>query len=373
MFQVLEKAGMPGVTVSAFDLVKREAVWQTWLAAPLVAAPTLGRESGKLTAVTASGGVFRSLLAGKPLDKPWEPVLAIDASRLTKPLCSLLPLPGEMFAMTGGADTSQIVIYDPKEQDKQFRWLLCPREMSVRPGIFAGGLLTACDNGQVFLLDAEARGEMAKPLPPVVEGVTTWDWRAPLAVDDKLAVLCDGDKRLMAIRIGRDKDGEAALTEVAAVVTKNGLVSPVAALGKVVFVVARRGRCDRQPAELRIAETHPGQVAVTGGALRVGAAAGRQFGARGHREGPFIGDRRAAAGGLAVGFGLWPAGRRAVSLRRRDLSGCPQRHALADLGGRRQRARQGRCRLSLGHRSVGRRSRVLIGGHEGSLFELKKP
>ena len=138
----------------------------------------------------------------KPLGKPWEPVLAIDSSRLTKPLCSLLPLPGEMFAMTSGADTTQIVIYDPKEQDKQFRWLLSPREMSAAPGAFAGGLLTACVNGQVFLLDPEARGNMAKPLEPAIKGVSTWDWRTPVAVDDKLAVLSDGDKRLMAIGIG---------------------------------------------------------------------------------------------------------------------------------------------------------------------------
>ena len=80
MFQVLQRPGMPGVTVSAFDLKKNEAVWQTWLAAPLVAEPMLGPVSGKLTAVTASGGMFRAPPDGlKPLDKPWEPVLAIDS------------------------------------------------------------------------------------------------------------------------------------------------------------------------------------------------------------------------------------------------------------------------------------------------------
>ena len=104
MFQVLQKAGMPGVTVSAFDLKQNEAVWQTWLAAPLVTAPMLGPVSGKLTAVTASGGVFRAALDSlKPAGKVWEPVLAIDSSRSTKPLASLLPLPGERFAMTSGA------------------------------------------------------------------------------------------------------------------------------------------------------------------------------------------------------------------------------------------------------------------------------
>ena len=60
MFQVLQKPGMPGVTVAAFNPQKGEAVWQTWLAAPLAADPTLGSPSGKLTAVTASGGLFRA-------------------------------------------------------------------------------------------------------------------------------------------------------------------------------------------------------------------------------------------------------------------------------------------------------------------------
>ena len=124
IFQVLQKPGMPGMTVAAFDAKKNEAVWQTWLAAPLVSEPALGAVSGKLTAVTQSGGMFRASLDGlKPLGTPWEPVLAIDSSRLAKPLCSLLPLPGEMLAMTSGSDTSQILIYDPKEQDKLLRWL----------------------------------------------------------------------------------------------------------------------------------------------------------------------------------------------------------------------------------------------------------
>ncbi len=236
MFQVLQRSGMPGVTVSAFDLKKNEAVWQTWLAAPLVAEPVIGSNSRKLTAVTASGGMFRELPNRlEPHGRPWEPVLTIDSSRLAKPLASLLPLPGEMFAMTSGTETTQIVIYDPQEQDKLFRWLLSPREMATAPGAFAGGLLTACVNGQVFLLDPEARGDMAKPLEPAIKGVNHWDWRPPVAVDDKLAVLCDGDKRVTVVGISTDAD--KALTEITTVVTKAGLVSPVGVLGRTAFVV----------------------------------------------------------------------------------------------------------------------------------------
>ena len=85
-----------------------------------------------------------------------------------------------------------------------------------------------------------------------------------MAVDDKLAVLSDGDKRLMAVRIGADD--EKALTEAAAAMTKNGLVSPIAVLGKRRF----RRRFDRQPAEFRVAESRSGQVAGPGGAIASG-------------------------------------------------------------------------------------------------------
>ena len=235
---------MPGAMVSAFDPEKGEPIWRTWLAAPLAAAPALGSVSGKLTAVTASGGMFRGLPDGlRSAGKPWEPILAIDSSRLTKPLVSMLPLPGERFAMTSGADTRQIAIYDPKEQDRQFRWLLSPQEISAAPGAFAGGLLTACVNGQVFLLDPDALGNMAKPMDPGIKNLSIWNWRTPVAVDDTLAVVSDGDKRLMAIAISPD-DGKA-LTQAAVAMTKTAWSRRSPSWAKVVFVVARRGRFDR--------------------------------------------------------------------------------------------------------------------------------
>ena len=374
MFQVLRRPGMPGVTVLAFDLVKNDVVWQTWLAAPLVAEPTLASVSGKLTAVTASGGVFRSLLDGKPLGKPWEPVLAIDSSRLTKPLCSLLPLPGERFAMTSGAGTTQIVIYDPKEQDQQFRWLLSPREMAVGPEAFAGGLLTACVNGQVFLLDAEARGDMAKPLEPAVKGAGTWGWRTPVAADDTLALLCDGDKRLMAIHIGKDQDDEKALTEAAAVTTKNGLVSPVAVLGKVVFVVARDAANSTDSLlGFELPNLIPGKSQALGGhctwgpqrvgkLLLVATEKGRLLA---------IGQQQQVVWQTALGYGPL-AGMPYLSGDEMFLSarsGTVWRISAAD--GKELGKVDAGCPLGTGPLVVG--SRVIVGGHEGSLLEVKKP
>jgi outer membrane protein assembly factor BamB len=373
MYQVLQRAGMPGATVAAFDLAKNEARWQTWLAAPLAAEPVPVPISGKLTVVTASGGMFRAAPDDlKPAARPWDPILAVETSSLTRPLCSLLPLPGGRYAMTSGADTRQIVIYDPKEQDKQFRWLLCPREMSVPPVAFAGGLLTACVNGQVFLLDAEALGNMAKPLEPVVQGVNTWEWQAPVAVDDQQAVLCDGDRRLMAVRIGTDD--EKALVESAETLAKSSLVSPIAVLGKVLFVVAR-GAADASDSLLsfELPQFTPGTSLVLGshrawGPQRVGKlvlvateknrllaidqqqkVVWQSFLSYGPLAGvPYLsGDEifLSARGGM-----LWRISAADGKELGKADAGCPLGTGPVVLGGR-----------------------VIVGGHEGSLLEVKKP
>ena len=275
--------------------------------------------------------------------------------------------------MTSGADTTQIVIYDPKEQDKQLALAAESARDVGGAGAFAGGLLTACVNGQVFLLDPEASGDMARPLQPAVEGINTWEWRPPVAVDDKLAVLSDGDKRLMAIRIS--SDGEKALAGAASVTDEECLVSPRRRLGQGCFRRrSRRGRFDRQPAELRIAESHARQVAGPGGALRLGAAARGQVGAGGHREEPLAGDRpssRRWSGSRSWAMARWPA-RRILSGDEIFLSarsGTVWRISAAD--GKELGKVDAGCPLGTGPLVVG--SRVIVGGHEGSLLEVKKP
>ena len=373
MFQVLQASGMPGAVVSAFDPEKDEPVWQTWLAAPLAAEPTLGPLSGRLIAVTTSGSMFRGPPDGLgPPGKPWAPVLAIESSRMTKPLCSLLALPGERFAMTSGADTRQIVIYDPKEQDGQFRRLLSPSEMSAAPGAFAGGLLTACLNGQVFLLDPEALGPMAKPLGPASKGAEVRNWGTPVAVDDKLAVLSDGDKRLMAIGISTSNG--KALTTAAEATTKNGMVSPIAVLGKVVFVVARDVADSTDSLlsfELPNLTAGKSQVLAGHGAwgpqrvgklVLVATEQGRLLAIDGRQE--VVWQSRLDYGPLA---GAPCLSGDELYLSARD--GAVWRISAAD--GKELGKVDAGCPLGTGPLVVG--PRVIVGGHEGSLLEVKRP
>jgi outer membrane protein assembly factor BamB len=260
MFCAAERPGMPGVVVSAIDLATNEPAWQTWLAAPLAAAPMVGSTTGKLTVVTASGGMFRL----PPVDlrrgaRPAEPTVCVEAARLGKPLSSLLALPDERFAISSGAGTSPIAIYDPQEQERQFRWLISPHELAAAPASFAGGVLAASVNGQVSLLDPLARVDrMAKPFSISLSGVSEWKWQVPQPVDDKLAVLCDGDKRVIALHI---TGVVPALTEAATATSKSALVSPIAVLDKSVYVAD----ADDKLASFKLPDLSPGKSQALAG------------------------------------------------------------------------------------------------------------
>ena len=187
MFTVAHKASFPGAIVSAIDGATCEPVWRTWVAAPLAAEPLAGPASGKLTAVTVSGGMFRMPPAElRPHAAPADPVLSVEAARLTGPLRSLLALPAERFAMSSGKGSRQIVVYDPQEQDRRFRWLVSPSELAAPPAAFAGGLFAPCLNGQVCLLDPSAREDMlATPYAAGPKDNAVWQWRTPQTVEQQ--------------------------------------------------------------------------------------------------------------------------------------------------------------------------------------------
>ena len=219
-----------------------------------------------------------------PHARPAEPIVAVEASRLGKPLSSLLVLPDEKFAISSGAGTTPIAIYDPQEQERQFRWLVSPHELAAAPALFAGGVMAACSNGEVNLLDPTARADrMAKPFAIKLEGVSEWKWQVPQAVDeklvgDKLAVLCDGDRRDCASYHGSAPVPSTDGGGVCHVEVRAGVANRRARQ------VGLRCRCRRQTGELHVAGSFAGQVAVLGRPLRMGTAGDRQSGACGHRQ-----------------------------------------------------------------------------------------
>jgi outer membrane protein assembly factor BamB/tetratricopeptide (TPR) repeat protein len=225
MYHFCRRPGMPGVMVSAVDPQTDEPVWQTWLAAPLAGEPLTDAPSGSLTAVTASGGVFRfppaSFQGNAPAD---QPVLAVEADKLLQSVREATPLGGGRFALTMGSGSRPIVLYDPAEHDKRFRWLVAPEPMASAPLALASGLLVPSSTGNVFLLDLQSTENPAKPFRPLLASVTAWKWSPPQAVGRQAALLCDGDRRLYLVRL--QSQPEAALIEVASATTSTAIVAP---------------------------------------------------------------------------------------------------------------------------------------------------
>lgn len=375
IFTVTRRTGLPGATVTALDSEKTEPVWQTWLAAPLAAAPTIGSVSGKVTAVTASGGMFRLAPADlRAAAKPAEPVLCVPSARLSKPLRSVVPLSQERYAISSGAETTSIAIYDPQEQDHYFRWLVTPHELSAAPASFAGGVLAPCLNGQVFLLDPLARLDMmAKPFTISLPGATARNWRTPQPAGDTLAVLCDGDHRVIAVRLTGGPSPELAEAK-AAPLSKVPLVSPVGVLGKSVYVAD----ADDNLLSFVLPELSPGKAAALGGRCAWGPQAVGKLVLLSTDKGRLIAvnDRQQVVWQADLKYGPLAG---APLARDSDIylssqSGAVWRVSAAD--GKEQGKADAGCPLGTGPlliRVPAGGWRLIVGGRDGSLLEVRKP
>ena len=341
---------LPGTLISAIEDARRDPTWQTEVAAPLPADPLLPGPEGKLTVVTAGAAMFRIDVRGLANESIVDrPLLAVIRGELARPVASVVPMPGRMFAMIPEGEPDQIVLFDPKEEQRRFRWLLVPDSVMACPPIaWAGGLLAPCKNGRVLLFDPQSTESLAEPFEPELEGLSSWTWRQPVAVDSKEAVLSDGDKRLyrLAVDSSHARPRLVALGEGKAAAP---IASPLAVAGKVVYAADTTGtlRCFSLPS------LDEGKTAQARRLLRVGSAGLRPPRPAGHRQGPPGLPRRPAKRALADRSSLWSAGRSALGRRQAIHPGVSGRRGLARgrIDGR--RVGQGRDRLSVGQRRRG--------------------
>ena len=249
---------LPGTLISAIEDARRDPIWQTEVAAPLPADPLLPGPEGKLTVVTASAAMFRIDVRGLSHESIVDrPLLTVIRGELSRPVASVVPMPGRLFAMIPAGEPNQIVLFDPKEEQRRFRWLLVPDSVMACPPIaWAGGLLAPCKNGQVLLLDPQSTENLAEPFEPELKSLSPWTWRQPVAVDAKEAVLSDGDKRLyrLAVDSSHARPRLVALAEGKAAAP---IASPLAVAGKVVYAADTTGtlRCFSLPS-LEEGKTH---------------------------------------------------------------------------------------------------------------------
>jgi outer membrane protein assembly factor BamB len=234
---VRRRIGRPGACVSAVAMPESEQQWETQLAVPLAGEPVVAG-GDKVIAVTSAGAVFRvdvGKSGSKVIDEPGAPA---DASKLKKPLRCALQLSGGLLALAAEAGTDQIGILDPQSQPLRLRWFKTPNALACAPVAAAGGLLIPGKIGQVYLLDPDGK-PLAEPFQPRLEAGVELNWRTPAAVGDKEAVLADGATKLYRLAVAdQPKPHLVALAEAT---VAEPIVSPVAVVAETAYAVDGAG------------------------------------------------------------------------------------------------------------------------------------
>jgi len=229
---------MPGVTVTAVAMDEPEPYWETQLAVPLAADPIVDASGGAVTAVTAAASLFRltDVPAGKTVVN--GPAVALDPALVPQPVANVVPLAGGLLALSAGKGSRQIAVYDPETKDR-FRQLSLPDSLACRPIAFAGGLLAPSTIGGVFLIDATTGKQRAEPFLPPLEGQQQLAWCPPVAWGQDEALLSDGLGALY--RLGVATAPKPHLKSLAQVTLSEPVVSPMAVIGDIAYAVDGAG------------------------------------------------------------------------------------------------------------------------------------
>jgi outer membrane protein assembly factor BamB len=187
----------------------------------------------KFAAVTADGTIFRVEPSGEATAIINEPIAAANVTRLKQPLRHVVPLPGGLLAIAIGRGSDQIGVFDPAAAAPLIYWLQAPGELSCGPTAFGDGVLAACRNGVVQLMDPRSGERLADPFQPRLEPGEELDWLPPAAIDAKQLVLADAKGHLYLL--GLQDQPKPFLGVTAQTTVAKAIISPLAVLGKLAF------------------------------------------------------------------------------------------------------------------------------------------
>jgi outer membrane protein assembly factor BamB len=237
MFHVRRRPGKPGVLAAAVDLNRHLPIWQTHLAVPLATEPMLD-PAGTLTAVTAIGGMYRLGGHWKADAVENQPAPTAEPGKVAlHPVRDIIPMPGGMLAMTLGPGSDEIMLYDPLERQKRFRWLPVRGKLSSTALAWQGGLLVPCQDGTVRLLDPQGGDDLATAFRLPGADKPPAAWSAPVLSPKNEAILADAAGHIQRLTVeGRQIK---SLASGADETQWTGLpASPVAVLQHVAYALA---------------------------------------------------------------------------------------------------------------------------------------
>ena len=117
-----------------------------------------------------------------------------------------------------------------------------PAPLACPPIALADGLLAPLSAGQIYLLDPLSGNSLCTPFQPRLQPGTLPCWQGPVAVGEKEVVISDGRKRLYRLQLV-DKPS-MRLAVAAEVELAEPIVSPLATTGKAVCGVEAAGKLD---------------------------------------------------------------------------------------------------------------------------------
>ncbi len=230
---VQRRPGMPGAVVSAVSMLNLDRYWKTQLGCPLAAEPIVMAEAGKIVAVTAAGAVFRVNAGRDGATIVNEPIAAIDASLLRRPIDNIVPLANGLLAISGGKGCDQIGVFDPNTPTPLMYWLKLRDELACAPVAFGRGILVADRAGRISLLDPQSGDPLAEPFQPRLEPGERIEWVAPAVVNDKEVVVANGQGKIY--RLGIQDQPKPHLARLAQTTVAKPIISPLAVAGNMVF------------------------------------------------------------------------------------------------------------------------------------------
>ncbi len=266
----------PGMVVSAVGPGRAKPYWQTCLAPPLAAEPIVDRRGGRLTLVTAAGGILQCRPAAA--DQPLAIEPAVPPGGVGQPVTAVAGLPDGTLALLCGGRCDELAVFDPRlgPAERLRSWLL-PGPLSCPPIAWAGGLLAPAAAGQVFLWDPHSGQPALAAFQPRLRPGQRAGWRQPAAAeaaepnqkDPAAVVIADGYKRLYRLNVVNEP--AVHLEAVAEAELSDTIVSPLAVVGQTVCGVDATGKVNffRLPGLARSAQ-HESIGQAVWGPRRVG-------------------------------------------------------------------------------------------------------
>lgn len=193
--------GLRGLVMAASDMAEGAKLWETFLAAPLVAAPRVESGGASLTAVASSGAVFRPTadqIQGHSVMK--AAVAAWTPAELTRAVEGGTVTSEGAMALSSGRDAQRVAILFRGDTGR-FRWLNVPDPAASLPACLGQGVLVPTLSGLVYWLDPQTNQKLSEPFQPQLSGPQPVAWTRPQAVGADRFVIGDGDRRVFLVGV----------------------------------------------------------------------------------------------------------------------------------------------------------------------------